>query len=255
MKFEQLDTRMRIFETAHDHCVMPEVYMVARLDGRSFTRLTKEVHEFEAPFDERFRDFMVETTEHVMDCGFRVIYGFTQSDEISLLFHVDEDAFGRKVRKFNSVLAGEASARFSLLLGDAACFDARISQLPSAAHVVDYFSWRSEDAHRNALNAHCYWTLRREGQGAREATQALVGMSVADKNEFLFQRAGLNFNDVPRWQKRGTGVYWETFEAEGHNPVSGENEPTTRRRLKRDLELPMKEQYREFIAELVRQAQ
>lgn len=60
--------------------------MVARLDGRSFTRLTKEVHQFEAPFDERVREIMVETVKHLMSCGFNVIYGYTQSDEISLLF-------------------------------------------------------------------------------------------------------------------------------------------------------------------------
>ena len=44
MKFDDLDGRMRVFETAHDLCVLPGLYMVARLDGRSFTRLTKEVH-------------------------------------------------------------------------------------------------------------------------------------------------------------------------------------------------------------------
>ena len=63
MKFDDLDNKMRVFETAADTCVLPEVYMVARLDGRSFTRLTKEVCEFEAPFDERFRDLMAATTE------------------------------------------------------------------------------------------------------------------------------------------------------------------------------------------------
>jgi tRNA(His) 5'-end guanylyltransferase len=31
--------------------VLPEIHIVARLDGRGFTRLTKEVHHFEAPFD------------------------------------------------------------------------------------------------------------------------------------------------------------------------------------------------------------
>jgi len=36
---------------------------------------------------------MVTTVEHLMQCGFRVIYGYTQSDEISLLFHRDETAF------------------------------------------------------------------------------------------------------------------------------------------------------------------
>src|SRR5436853_7339083 len=86
---------MRVYETAHDHRVLPEVYMVARIDGRNFTRLTKDVHAFESPYDARFRDLMLDTVEHLMDCGFRVVYGYTQSDEISLLFHRDEQAFGR----------------------------------------------------------------------------------------------------------------------------------------------------------------
>jgi tRNA(His) 5'-end guanylyltransferase len=44
--------------------------------------------------------------------------------------------------------------------------------------------------------------------------------SVGYKNELLFQN-GINFNDVPTWQKRGTGVYWETFQKEGFNPKLG----------------------------------
>jgi tRNA(His) 5'-end guanylyltransferase len=130
VKFDELDARMRVFETAHDHCALPCLYLVARLDGRSFTRLTKQRHAFEAPFDVRFRDLMVSTVEHLMGSGLRVIYAYTQSDEIPLLQHPEEDLFGRKLRKLDSVLAGEASARFSLLLGDVACFDCRISQLP-----------------------------------------------------------------------------------------------------------------------------
>ena len=61
MKFEELDTKLRTFETAHDLCVLPEIFMVARIDGRNFTRLTKETHKFEAPFDPQFRDYMVAT--------------------------------------------------------------------------------------------------------------------------------------------------------------------------------------------------
>src|SRR5262249_55791066 len=99
VNFDELDARMRIFETGHDHCVLPGIHMVARIDGRHFTRLTKEIHQFQAPYDERFRDYMVETIVHLMSCGFRVIYAYTQSDEISLLFHLDESMFGRKERK------------------------------------------------------------------------------------------------------------------------------------------------------------
>jgi tRNA(His) guanylyltransferase len=153
-----------VFETAHDRSVLPGMFLVARIDGRNFTRLTKETHNFEAPYDARFRDMMIETTSHLMNCGFNAIYGYTQSDEISLLFHPSITTFDRKVRKYNSILAGEASAKFSLLLQDLACFDCRISELPNVDLVVDYFRWRNEDARRNALNAHCYWLLRKEAK-------------------------------------------------------------------------------------------
>lgn len=247
MKFDDLDAQMRVYETAHDLCVLPGIYMVARLDGRSFTRLTKEVHQFEAPYDVRFRDYMLQTAEHLMNnSGFNFTYGYTQSDEISLLFHLAENSFHRKLRKLQSILSGEASAKFSLQLGSVAVFDCRISQLPTTNLVIDYFRWRHEDAHRNALNAHSYWLLRRQGQSVSQATTALMGLSVAQKNELLFQN-GINFNDLPNWQKRGSGLYWEDYEREAKNPKTGEIVTAIRRRVRYDLELLMKKEYSEFI--------
>jgi tRNA(His) 5'-end guanylyltransferase len=246
MKFDELDKKMRVFETAHDHCVLPGIYMVARIDGRNFTRLTKEIHQFEAPFDSRFRDLMVETTKHLMNCGFNVLYGYTESDEISLLFSKKEQTFSRKTRKYNSILAGEASAKFSVLLQDIAAFDARIAQLPSKKEVIDYFRWRNEDAFRNALNAHCYWKLRQNGASAKMATKKLEGESVAKKNELLFEH-GINFNDLPNWQKRGIGLYWEEYEKEGINLKTGAKVLSKRRSIKVDYDLPMKDEYSSFI--------
>ena len=251
MDFDELDIRMRVFETAHDHCVLPGLWMVARIDGRGGTRLTREVHRFDAPFDERFRDLMVATTEHLMTCGFRVRYGYTQSDEISLLLDRDENIFNRKLRKYDSILAGEASAKFALSLGAHAAFDCRISQLPSEEQVVDYFRWRQEDAHRNALNAHCYWMLRKQGQSAIQATKVLARLSVADKNELLFQN-GINFNEVPGWQKRGVGLSWDNYEKEGVNSLTGQTTTAQRRRIRIECGLPMKDAYSEFIRGLLR---
>jgi tRNA(His) guanylyltransferase len=250
MKFDDLDARMRVFEELNDPRALPGLYLVARVDGRGFTRLTKEAHPFEAPFDPRFRDLMLDTAEHLMSCGFDVAYAYTQSDEISLLFDPREEAFGRKIRKFNSILAGEASAAFSLALGARATFDCRVCQLPGAERVVDYFRWRAEDALRNALTGHCYWTLRKRGASAAEATRALQGLSTAGKNELLF-RHGINFNQVPAWQKRGVGLYWETFEKPATNRKTGETGVATRRRIRRDLDLPMKAAYAEFIRALI----
>eukprot|EP01035_Chromulina_nebulosa_P039265 gene39265-53085_t len=180
------DAQMRVYETAQDRCVIPNMYMVARIDGRNFTKLSQETYKFEAPFDVKFRDLMVETVKHLMNCGFRVIYGYTESDEISLLFHYNEALFSRKHRKYNSILAGEASAKFSMQLGGMGVFDCRISELPSREIVMDYFRWRNEDAFRNALNAHCYWKLRGENLSKTDATKKTEKMSVADKNELLF---------------------------------------------------------------------
>ncbi|WP_374352335.1 tRNA(His) guanylyltransferase Thg1 family protein [Chitinimonas sp.] len=251
MRFDDLDDRMRVYETAHDVCVMPGVYMVARIDGRGFTRLTKDVYKFEAPYDPRFRDMMVDTVKHLMQCGFNVTYGYTQSDEISLLFHLSEDAFNRKERKWNSILAGEASACFSLQLGGIAAFDSRICQLPSAALVADYFAWRNEDAARNALNAHCYWTLRKRGETPHRAAAMLSRLDVSEKNGLLFSN-GVNFNDLPLWQKRGIGFYWETMEKQGFNPKAGIATTALRRQMKVDMALPMREQYRDFVLAMLK---
>lgn len=246
MKFDDLDARLRLFETAHDYCALSGLYLVARLDGRSFTRLTKEVHVFEAPFDERMRDYMAATTRHLLDCGFRMVYGYTQSDEISLLLHPDEDSFGRKLRKYISVLAGAASAAFSLQLGPLGVFDCRISQLPRQQDVVDYFRWRQEDAGRNALNAHCYWTLRKLGHSVAEATAQVKGLYTAAKHDLLF-RQGINYNDLPAWQKRGVGLYWEDYQKMGPNPLTHQVVATTRRRLVTNPELPLGEAYEIFV--------
>ena len=250
MKFDELDKKLRIYETSHDFCVLPSIYMVARIDGRGFTRLTKETHAFERPFDEKFRDLMVQTVKHLMNCGFKVIYGFTESDEISLLFDFNEDTFSRKLRKYNSVLASEASAKFSLLLGDIGAFDCRISQLPREQDVIDYFRWRNEDAHRNALNAHCYWLLRNKGESATKATKQIERKSTSFKNELLFEN-GINFNELPSWQKRGIGLYWQEFDKVGWNPVKKEEVITKRKDIKVDLEIPMGNDYNQFVEKIL----
>ena len=247
MNFDELDKKMRIYEQSIDQCILPDMYLVARLDGRSFSRLTKEVCNFEAPFDVRFRDMMVNTVKQLMDCGFRVVYGFTESDEISLLFHREEATFGRKVRKFNSILAGQASAAFSLQLGQVIAMDCHLVPLPSIEKVKDYFLWRQEDAHRNALNAHCYWMLRKEGVGAQEATAQLDGKSISYKNELLFSR-GINFDKLPAWQKRGIGVFWADVEKVGFNPITKQEVLTTRRELTVEYDLPLGQQYGDMVA-------
>ena len=253
MNFDQLDKEMRIYEQSLDQCVLPGMHLVARLDGRNFTRLTKEICKFEAPFDVKFRDIMAETVKSLMDCGFNVVYGYTESDEISLLFNDGEKTFGRKVRKFDSILAGQASAAFSLVLGMPAVFDCRVIPIPDMEHLLDYFCWRQEDAHRNALNSHCYWLLRKQGKTVQEATKQLIGKSIAYKNELLFQN-GINFNALPSWQKRGIGFHWANLEKKGFNPALRQETITLRRSIICDYELPIKKAYTEYLCKIISSA-
>ena len=83
-----------------------------------------------------------------------------------------------------------------------------------------------------------------------EATKTLEGQSVAFKNELLFQN-GINFDKLPSWQKRGIGVYWDTYEKQGFNPKTGLTETAVRRSLKVDMELPLREAYADFIAKML----
>jgi tRNA(His) 5'-end guanylyltransferase len=92
--------------------------------------------------------------------------------------------------------------------------------------------------------------LRKDGVSVQEATAKLIGVSVADKNELLFHH-GINFNDLPNWQKRGVGVYWEEYEKQAQNPVTQEEVVAKRRRLKINFDLPMQEQYGEFVKNLL----
>ena len=92
--------------------------------------------------------------------------------------------------------------------------------------------------------------MRKLGKHPAEATAELDNRSIAFKNELLFQN-GINFNDLPAWQRRGTGLYWEEYTKQGYNPIQQETVVALRRRIKIDRALPMKEDYREFIAQIL----
>ena len=237
MRFDDLDKIMRAYEESIDQYIEHDKIIIARLDGRSFTKLTKETCDFKRPFDEKFRDIMIGTVMHLMKgCGFNIVRGFTESDEISLLLASDSTQFNRKVRKLNSILAGEASAYFSLQLGIPACFDCRIIPLPDQERVDDYFSWRQEDANRNALNSWCYWTLREKGYNAADAQNLIKGKSIEEKKELLSQY-GIDYDTLPRWQRKGVNVTWKEIGKEGWNPLTETKTVTTRKELRHDLKL------------------
>ena len=251
MKFDDFDEKMRKFEQSIDQTIPHDCYMVARLDGKGFTKLTKENLELKRPFDEKFRDSMIKTICYLMESDYDISYAYTESDEISLLFKENTNLYNRKVRKYNSLLAAETSVKFSQLMNTTAIFDCRIIPLPTLEDVQDYFLWRLEDSHRNSIYAHCYYKLLSLGKSPQQATEELSG-KILDEKEDILSEYGISINTIPKWEIYGYGVYFETIEKVGFNPIKNKNETTTRRKLFINYDLPNGEEYSKMIKDFAK---
>ena len=173
-----------------------------------------------------------------MDVLYEKVLTLTDSDKVRVL-----DKANRDMETYER--------RHKLALGRVATFDCRMVPLPTIERVQDYFRWRQEDANKNALNSHCYWMLRKEGQSVHEATKELEGKGVSFKNELLFTR-GINYDKLPSWQKRGIGMWNEQYEKEGYNPMTKETVAAVRSRIHVEYELPLGDAYAEMVAGFVK---
>ena len=61
----------------------------------------------------------------------------------------------------------------------------------------------------------------------------------------------INFNDLPTWQKRGSGLYWIEYQKTEYNPKEKHETIVKRQQIKQDLEIPMKDEYSKFIRDLI----
>lgn len=113
-----LGERMKWYENRFADEFMPMVPIIARLDGRSFHNFTKGLKR---PYDERLSSLMTQTTAYlVSETNARC--GYTQSDEISLVWLADdwdnEVFFAGKLQKMNSILSAMCSVYFNRNLGN-----------------------------------------------------------------------------------------------------------------------------------------
>lgn len=239
----EIEARMRPYEAGSDRAAAPGSFVVVRLEGRGFGRLLRGRHELDRPLDVRVRDILIATADHLMNGALPVVFGHTHSDEITLLLGREA---GARPWLASAALAGEASARCTLLLGALASFGARVAELPDAAQVVAYFAGRQAAAVAAALQVHCAWELQQRGASEADA-RARVEAAAEDGASGVAALAGalgVAAEALPDWQTRGVALVWERpepIQARTGAPV------VLRRRVRVLLELAAGEDYAALV--------
>jgi len=202
---QSLGDRIKSYEAAQTASrFLPMVPIVARMDGKKFSKFTKSMNK---PWDPAFTKAMIETTKNlVKETNARV--GYTQSDEISLIFLVEgpssEIWLAGKAMKMTSILASMTTGFFNKAMGHdskPAFFDARVFQVPNKQEAVNALIWRESDAVRNSISMLAQYHF---------SHHQLHGKSTSQIQDMLMQEHGINWNDTsPNW-KRGAYIQRKT---------------------------------------------
>lgn len=211
-----LGDRMKDYEACTQGTLLRRTPVIIRVDGKAFHTFTKRNLEVGVdPFNHMMHKTMVGTMQAMMQNMQNAVFGYTQSDEISILLrdwdkHETQQWFGGKIQKIVSVSAAMATGYFNFLfqpgysgvnarvkwVGDVPLFDSRVFQVPME-EVTNYFVWRQQDATRNSVQM-----LGRHYMSHGD----MNGQNVSNVQDMLMSRYGVNWNAIDTWKKRGTCV-------------------------------------------------
>ncbi|XP_067640696.1 probable tRNA(His) guanylyltransferase isoform X2 [Eurosta solidaginis] len=196
-----------------DDSILPNVWIVIRLDGKGFHKFSK-IHNFEKPNDTNALSLKNTAAVTVMEEFRDIILAYGQSDEYSFVFRKETNVFNRRAAKLLSYVTSLFTSSYVLnwsywmenkTLKYPPCFDGRIILYPSDQNLRDYLSWRQADVHINNLYNTAFWNLvLKSGLSHQEAEAELRGTFSADKNELLFTKFGINYNNIPKIFRKGT---------------------------------------------------
>jgi tRNA(His) 5'-end guanylyltransferase len=224
MQFNNLKERMEYYKSIYDYRLTPNSYVLAHIDGRSFSKLVKK--RFERPFDNEFIRMMNETAEYLCKEIQGCKTAYVQSDEISLVitdFDTPESDsfFGFRLCKMQSIIASLATAKFNQLnvlrVCDVPCsnndlkqiiasepivqFDCKVWTVPTYNDVFAWLLYRQNDCLRNSKQqtAQTYLPHKR-----------LVGLKADEQIELLNNEKDADWNALDNGKKYGRIVYKET---------------------------------------------
>lgn len=204
MTLDPMGDRLKAIEGREaDRTLMPLLPIMVRLDGRSFSKLTAKCKR---PFDPDFMAAMHGLAEE-MTWETQALIGYTQSDEITLLYFSDDYKadmwFGGRYQKLVSILASMASVKFNrwlrkcgldALAAKEPIFDCRVWNVPTKEEAANTILWREQDATKNSIFALAY---------TKYSANQLKNKSGKEKIEMLEKEHGLRWDEMPDYFKRG----------------------------------------------------
>lgn len=204
--------------------LLPHTWIVIRIDGRGFHKFSNR-YAFEKPNDIRALRVMNAAAEAVVRELYDVILAYGDSDEYSFILHESCTLFERRSSKLVTTIVSTFTAYYihlwsqffpdSPLLPPLPTFDGRAVCYPNVKILRDYLCWRQVDCHINNLYNTTFWALvNKGGMEAAAAEKALSGTDSKDKNEILFSKFQINYNNEPEIFKKGSVVfrYYEDYQ-------------------------------------------
>ncbi|BCR93306.1 tRNA guanylyltransferase [Aspergillus luchuensis] len=198
--------------------LLPNTWIVVRIDGRGFHKLS-DYYGFIKPNDRRALDLMNAAAVGVMKDLPDLCIAYGISDEYSFAFHPNCQLFERRSAKLVTTIVSTFTAHYIYLWGTyfpdtplqpaaLPSFDGRAVMYPNSRIFRDYMSWRQVDCHINNLYNTTFWSMVLQGgMDRREAELELKGTLSSDKNEILFKRFGINYNNEEEIYKKGSVLY------------------------------------------------
>lgn len=168
------------------YTVIPDgMYPVIRVDGHCFKTFTRKLKK---PFDPKMVKAICQATKKLVEF-FSACYGYTQSDEITIVLPKDSQDFGRKTHKLASLAAAIATAEFikymefymGKKLTKLPVFDGRAFALMNEEELGYYQCFRQHDACRNAISAvaRAYYSHKQlESKNSDDKVQMLADKGV-----------------------------------------------------------------------------
>ncbi|KAF1736588.1 tRNA(His) guanylyltransferase [Beauveria bassiana] len=201
--------------------LLRNTWVVVRVDGRAFTKMCAR-YGFEKPNDRRALDVMNSAARAVVADLPEIIIAYGVSDEYSFVLHKSCNLFERRASKLVSTIVSTFTANYvhcwpnffpdTPLSFPLPTFDGRAVCYPTVQNLRDYMSWRQADCHINNLYNTAFWSLvQLGGLDNKEAEKTLApelqGTLAADKNEILFSRFKINYNNEPDIFRKGSVVF------------------------------------------------